>query len=156
VVCSHFADRQADREDCEVKVLTIGTFDITHFGHYKFLGRCRALAGPTGSLVVGVNTDNFVRTFKGLAPIMTLDERLIALEQSGYTTAQNNSAGRELIEDVKPEVLAVGTDWVRKDYYQQIDVTQDWLDERSIILAYIPYTFAISTSEIKRRVQERG
>ena len=33
--------------------------------------------------------------------------------------------------------------------------TQDWLDERNIGLAYIPYTQGISTTELKKRIAER-
>jgi hypothetical protein len=31
--------------------------------------------------------------------------------------------------------------------------TQDWLDERGIMLLYIPYTPGISTTELKRRIR---
>ena len=41
-----------------------------------------------------------------------------------------------------------------KDYLDQIGVTQDWLDEQHIILAWVPYIqkLPISTSAIRRRV----
>ena len=79
-----------------------------------------------------------------------------ALEQLGYRAVLNTSAGRELIELIRPDVLAIGTDWARKDYYQQIEVTRDWLDDSRIIMAYVPYVqdFPISTSTIKQRVAE--
>ena len=135
------------------RVLTIGTFDILHFGHVAFLRQCEKLGTE---LVVGVNSDEFVQSFKP-APIMTEDERLHAIRQFGYCAKLNISAGRDLIAAVRPDVLAIGSDYARKDYYAQIDVTQDWLDERKITLAYIPYVQAlpISTSEIRRRIRER-
>lgn len=132
------------------KVLTIGSFDILHFGHIDFLRSCQRL----GELTVGVNTDEFIQRFKP-KPTLSYEERTYALEQVGFTTIKNDSAGKELIEEVKPEILAVGSDWARKDYFNQIDVTQDWLDEQNITMAYVPYVqkYPISSSEIKRRVR---
>lgn len=132
-------------------VLTIGTFDLCHWGHVEFLKRCASL----GDLIVGVNTDDFAGTFKP-KPIMNQMERWHALNTVGYECLFNYTAGKELIEFVEPDVLVVGSDWARKDYLKQIDVTQDWLDERHIILAYVPYiqTMPISSTELKRRIRE--
>jgi cytidyltransferase-like protein len=131
-------------------VLTIGTFDILHFGHVGFLYQCARLGTE---LLVGVNTDRFVKEFKP-APVMTQDERGHALRQLGHTVHLNDGPGRGLTEVTAPDVLAIGSDWARKDYLAQIGVTQDWLDERRIVLAYVPYVqdMPVSTSEIRRRV----
>jgi cytidyltransferase-like protein len=134
-----------------MKVLTIGTWDILHWGHINFLQGCEAL----GELIVGVNSDRFVTAYKG-APIMNEDERCWALDQLGYDTALNDSAGRELIEEVGPDILAIGTDWGRKPYLEQIDVDWNFLETKDIILAYLPYTKEISTNIIKQRVNERS
>jgi len=135
------------------RVLTIGTFDILHYGHVAFLNQGRRLGTE---LVVGVNTDRFAAEFKP-APIMNQRERLHALGQLGFTVRLNDSAGRDLIQTVAPDVLAVGSDWARKDYYAQIGVDQDWLDEHKIIMAYVPYVqhLPISTTQIVNRIRER-
>lgn len=134
------------------RVLTIGTFDILHWGHIDFLRECKKL----GSVTVGINSDVFVETFKS-KPIMSLNERVKGISSLGLKTVINSTPGRLLIDLVKPDILAVGSDWARKDYLAQIGVSQDWLDERHIILAYIPYVqkLPISTTEIKRRIRER-
>ena len=136
------------------RVLTIGTFDILHHGHIAFLHQCGRLGTE---LHVGVNTDRFVRQFKPPA-VMGEDERAHALRQLGYHVLLNDGPGRDLIADRGPDVLAIGSDWARKDYLAQVGVTQDWLDERRIILAYVPYVqkMAVSTTDIKRRVLERA
>ena len=56
------------------------------------------------------------------------------------------------ILSVSPDIIAIGTDWARKDYYKQMQFTQDWLDEQNISLMYIPYTKGISSTEIKTRI----
>jgi glycerol-3-phosphate cytidylyltransferase len=134
-----------------VRVLTIGTFDLLHFGHVAFLQQCASLGSE---LIVGVNSDSFAASFKR-KPVMTQDERMYAVGQLGYRAVLNTSAGRELIEKVQPRVLAEGSDWAQKDWFAQIDVTQDWLDEQRIIVAWVPYVwdFPISTTEIISRVR---
>jgi glycerol-3-phosphate cytidylyltransferase-like family protein len=116
-----------------------------------FLAQCAKL----GELTVGINTDLFVASFKPELPIMTTEERMHGIRSLGYTAVVNSSPGKELIEKQAPDILAIGSDWARKDYLKQIDVTQSWLDDRHIILAYIPYIqkFPISSTEIKRRIR---
>lgn len=134
-------------------VLTIGTFDVLHFGHVAFLRQCARLGTD---LVAGVNTDRFVTCFKP-APVMNQAERVHALRQLRFAARLNDGPGRDLIDEVRPDVLAIGSDWARKDYLAQIGVDQDWLDERKVILAYVPYVqdMPISTTEIRRRIAER-
>lgn len=134
-----------------MRILTIGTFDLTHWGHVQFLKRCALF----GEVMVGVNSDAFVKTFKR-APIMSEMERVHAITELGYEVLLNETSGRELIEDFQPDILIVGSDWARKNYLQQIGVDQDWLDNRNIILAYVPYTqtLPISSTEIRRRIHE--
>ena len=143
-----------DRPSRSCRVLTIGTFDILHFGHVAFLQQAARLGTE---LLTGVNTDRFVTQFKP-PPVMGEAERVHALRQLGYRTWLNDGPGRELIETLRPDVLAIGSDWARKDYLAQVGVTQDWLDERKIILAYVPYvqSMPISTTEIRRRVREQS
>ena len=57
------------------------------------------------------------------------------------------------ILEVRPDIIAIGSDWARKDYYLQMGFSQDWLDEQNISLIYIPYTPGISSTEVKRRMR---
>lgn len=145
-------DRPGGRPAC--RVLTIGTFDILHYGHIAFLRQAARLGTE---LHTGINTDRFVQQFKP-APVMGEAERVHALRQLGYRTHLNDGPGRDLIDALRPDVLAIGSDWARKDYLAQIGATQDWLDGRNITLAYVPYVqggMPISTTEIRRRITER-
>jgi len=143
-----------------MKLITIGTFDILHFGHIAFLRACQQLSG--GDLMtVGLNTDRFVTEYKGRPPVMDYAEREHALAQLRYNVVPNDGPGRALVEAERagmPMILAIGSDWSMRNYLAQIDVDQHWLDERRITVAYIPYTLGppISTSEIRRRVLERA
>lgn len=130
-----------------MKILTIGTFDIFHTGHLNLLLKCRKF----GDVIVGVNTDDFVAKFKR-KPVMNEVERSDFIKQLGFETVYNNSNGKDLILKIKPDVLAIGSDWASKDYYKQIGMTQDDLDNAGIMLLYIPYTKGLSTTELKKRL----
>jgi hypothetical protein len=55
-----------------------------------------------------------------------------------------------------PDLIVIGSDWARRDYYAQMQFDQDWLDERGIGLVYIPYTQGISSTAIKERLRFNG
>ena len=58
-------------------VATSGTWDLFHIAHMKFLEKSRALGDK---LVVGIKTDEKVIEQKKYYPIMSLEERVKALE----------------------------------------------------------------------------
>ena len=139
-----------------MRLYTGGTFDIFHAGHVNFLKRCSDLVGGGGQVIVSLNTDEFIETYKGTTPIMTYKERETALMACRYVDAvipnSDGADSKPTILSVKPDIIAIGSDWARKDYYKQMSFTQDWLDQMNIMLVYIPYTGGISTTELKKRV----
>ncbi len=137
-------------------VYTGGTFDLFHAGHVNFLKRCKEIAGKLGSVVVSLNTDEFIKEYKGKPPIVSFSDRMAVLKACQYVDQViANSGGADskpTILQVRPNIIAIGTDWARKDYYKQMQFTQDWLDEKNVSLIYIPYTKGISSTEIKTRL----
>lgn len=130
-------------------VLTIGTWGVPHIGHAAFLRRCERFGER---VIVGVNSDDFVQRYKGASPLYTERERMKLIESLGYSAVLNDGPGRELIETVRPQVLTIGTDWARRDYYAQINVDQDFMDRLGITMAYVPMRpIGISTTEIVAR-----
>jgi len=137
-------------------VYTGGTFDLVHSGHIRFLKACRRLAGQDGKVVVALNTDAFIEAYKGVAPVMTFDERKEVLLGCRYVDAVVANIGgadsKPSIEQVMPDYVVIGDDWARKDYYAQMQFTREWLDQMDIQLVYVPYTPGISTTELKKRI----
>ena len=134
-------------------IYTGGTFDLYHSGHAAFLERCAEL----GSVVVSLNTDEYIELYKGKPPVMTYEERKAVLESVRWVDqVVPNIGGHDstlAIEIVKPDLVVIGSDWARRNYYGQMCFDQDWLDERGIGLCYIPYTQGISSTEIKTRLR---
>ena len=133
-------------------VYTGGTFDLYHAGHARFLERCAEL----GQVTVSLNTDQFIEDYKGKPPVLSYSDRAEVLLSTKYVDqVVPNSGGadsRIAIEAVLPDIIAIGSDWARRDYYSQMAFDQDWLDDRGIALIYIPYTQGISSTAIKERM----
>lgn len=137
-----------------LRVYTGGTFDLFHAGHVNFLQQC-SLLGPVS---VGVNRDEFVAKFKGEMPVCSLNERLTVVRACRYVDVAMANDGdgdsRKIIEAIHPSIVAIGSDWAGKNYYKQMGFDQAWLDERGIMLVYIPYTWQLSSTELKERMRE--
>ena len=135
---------------------TGGTFDLFHYGHINFLKQCSILSD---NIIVSLNTDEFITEYKGSPPIMSYEERKYSLEQCKYVKAIiPNKTGKDskpTIMSVQPDIIAIGDDWAKKDYYTQMGFTQKWLDDKEILLVYLAYTQGISTSDIKHRILNR-
>jgi glycerol-3-phosphate cytidylyltransferase len=137
-----------------LKVYTGGTFDLFHSGHVNFLKRCQQISGVDGQVVVALNTDEFIYEYKKRKPVLTFDQRKDVLESCRFVNQVVPNVGgsdsKKTIEMVQlVDVIAIGSDWARKDYYAQMEFDQDWLDEKNISLIYIPYTKGISSTFIK-------
>lgn len=139
-----------------LRIYTGGTFDLFHRGHVELLKRCAEL----GSVTVSLNTDSFIADYKGKPPVMTFDERRDVLLGCKYVDAVIPNFGgadsRPAIDFVKPNFIVVGSDWAKRDYYKQMQFTQEWLDERGIGLVYVPYTEGVSSTDIKARLRAKG
>jgi glycerol-3-phosphate cytidylyltransferase len=131
---------------------TGGTFDLFHFGHVEFLKKCKMISDK---VIVALNTDQFVSEYKH-PPIMSFSERKRSLLNCQYVDeVVPNICGansKPSILYVKPQIIAIGDDWAHKDYFKQMQFTREWLDEKEIVLVYIPYCQDISTTELKKRL----
>lgn len=137
------------------KVYTGGTFDLFHRGHVNFLRQCKEI-GDT--VIVSLNTDEFIYRYKGEYPVVSYEDRKEVLLSCKYVDKViPNSEGEDskpTILDVNPKFIVIGSDWAKRDYYKQMNFTQEWLDEHNYILIYIPYTENISTSLIKKKLKD--
>lgn len=133
-------------------IYTGGTFDLFHSGHANFLAKCAEL----GEVIVSLNTDEFIEEYKKKKPIISYAEReAVLLSCRSVSDVIPNFSGADskpAIEMIQPDIIAIGSDWARRDYYAQMGFTQDWLDARGISLIYIPYTEGISSTAIKARL----
>lgn len=93
-------------------VLANGAFDLIHVGHVRYLSGAK-MHGDV--LVVAVNSDDSVRRSKGAGrPVVPEGERaemVAALAGVDWVVVFSESTVEELIDALRPEVHAKGTDY---------------------------------------------
>ncbi len=134
-------------------VLTNGCFDLIHAGHIRYLQTARSLGR---SLLVGLNSDNSVRTIKPAqlgAPTRPINpeaqraEVLAALKPVDGVVIFDEGTAIELIAALKPDIYVKGGDY-----------TIDSLPEAATVQAYggrielVTVEVPSSTTAIIRRI----
>ena len=104
-----------------MKVWTNGCFDILHRGHVELFEYAKSLGDE---LIVGIDSDEKVKKDKGEdRPINSLDDRAIILQSIKYIDRviefDSTDELRNLIKDIKPDIMVIGSDWRGKDVIGQ-------------------------------------
>jgi D-beta-D-heptose 7-phosphate kinase/D-beta-D-heptose 1-phosphate adenosyltransferase len=93
-------------------VFTNGCFDILHTGHFELLAEAKSLGGK---LIVGINSDESVRRFKGpKRPINNVNKRKKQLELLPWVDEVivfDEDTPYRLIKEVVPHVIVKGGDY---------------------------------------------
>ena len=93
-------------------VFTNGCFDILHTGHFELLAEAKSLGGK---LIVGINSDDSVRRFKGpKRPINNVNNRKKQLELLPWVDEVivfDEDTPYRLIKEVVPHVIVKGGDY---------------------------------------------
>ena len=68
-----------------------GTFDVLHAGHIKLFREAKKLAGPSGKVIVGTDSDERIRELKGpTRPINNLIDRVVCDFDNWVNNTNNN------------------------------------------------------------------
>jgi rfaE bifunctional protein nucleotidyltransferase chain/domain len=93
-------------------VFTNGCFDILHLGHIDYLMKA---ADEGDILIIGLNSDNSVRTLKGVGrPVNNENARALLLASLSFVNAVvlfDEPTPYELIGIIQPDVLVKGKDY---------------------------------------------
>jgi len=119
------------------KVITYGSFDLFHKGHYRLLQRAKALGDY---LIVGVTTEHYDESRGKLNVIDSLMERIENVKKTGFADEIiiEDHVGQK-IEDIQKyhaDIFAIGSDWIG---------TFDYLNEYCEVI-YLERTKGISST----------
>ena len=133
-----------------------GSYDLVHRAHIDVFRQLRRMAGKYGIVVVALNTDDFIREFKGHDPVAPYEDRAAVLRaMRDIDRVVPNVGGadsRPTIEAVAPDVIAAGHDWYSPDderYCRQMGFTRDWLAQRNISLVYLDWVEGYSSTNLR-------
>ena len=123
------------------KVITYGTYDLFHQGHYNLLKRAKELGDY---LIVGVTTDNFDLERGKMNTCNNVMERIEAVRATGLADqiVIEEYKGQK-IDDIQKygvDIFAIGSDW--EGYF-------DYLKEFCEVV-YLPRTKGISSTQLRQ------
>lgn len=94
------------------KVITYGSFDLFHEGHYNILKRAKELGDY---LIVGVTTEQYDETRGKLNIVDSLDERIENVRKTGLAdkiiVEDHTGQKVEDIQKYEVDIFTVGSDW---------------------------------------------
>ena len=98
---------------------TQGTFDMFHIGHLNLIKNAKR---HCDYLVVGVNSDDLVESYKNKRPIIPLDERVEIMRAIKYVDeviVTNTLDKKEIWEKVRFNEIYIGDDWKGNERWEK-------------------------------------
>lgn len=129
-----------------------GSFDMFHIGHLNLIKNAKSICDY---LIVGVNSDELMKSFKHKAPIIPEDERLEIIEAIRYVDEAHIVTNRDKLEALDKfhyQALIMGDDWKGTDFYQKVE---QQLKEKNAEVVYFPYTKTTSSTLLRDAIYER-
>ena len=138
-----------------MKTIYVGmSADLIHPGHINLLKK----ASEYGNVIVGLLTDSAIASYKRL-PFMNFDQRKKVIENIKYVhrvEVQETLSYKKNLLSLKPNFVMHGDDWKEGIQKETRSEVIECLDTYGGKLIEIPYTEGISSSKIKKIMNELG
>lgn len=129
-----------------------GTFDILNWGHCKAFEMCKRYGDY---LIVGLNTDKLVRSYKQREPVLPYVQKKFILESIKYVDnviPVHHFSPMNILKEITPDVFCVGNEWVGV-HKKEISFVRDYGGE----IRFIPdFKGVVHTSAIKKILLEEA
>lgn len=122
---------------------TTGVFDMFHIGHLNILKRAKE---QCDYLIVGVSTDENVRSYKNKTPIIPFEERIAIVRELkcvDEAVPQTSMDKMEAWERLHFDVLFHGSDWKDSEMYNKMIVE---LASVGVDVVFLPHTEGVSST----------
>jgi len=116
---------------------TTGAFDLFHIGHLNILKRSKEMCE---FLIVGVSTDELLKSYKHKLPAIPYDERVAIVEAIRYVDRVVPQETRDKIaayDKYNFDVMFVGDDWKGGELFSKVEKK---LENNGSEVVYFPYT----------------
>lgn len=133
-----------------MNVYISGCWDLLHEGHLNILERAKALGG---NLIVGVNTDELLESYKGREAVMPYKQRtrLVAALRCVDKVIPHVALDEvEMLETYHINIVAVASDYGKLPGMKK---RISYIRKTGRKLVVFPYTEGISTERIIQRIR---
>jgi FAD synthetase len=149
----------ANKSRKKTVVLASGVFDLLHLGHVKFLEEAKRTGGENSELIVIIARDSTVEHTKGRKPIMPEDQRRALVESlkvvdEAVLGFENFDIG-EVIEKIKPDVIALGYDQTDMVKNVQDYINKHRLHVKVVSIGKFGEDALDSSSKIRQKIIEK-
>ena len=129
---------------------TQGVYDMFHIGHLNIINKAKE---QCDYLIVGVNSDELVKTYKNKTPIINEAERLEIIQNLKAVDRAiivNTLNKREIWNKIHFEAIFIGDDWKGNKRWEETEKIMNTIGAK---LIYLPYTKGISTSSLTETIK---
>lgn len=128
---------------------TTGVYDMFHIGHLNIIKRAKE---QCDYLIVGVSTDELVKTEKNKIPIIPFEQRYEIVKAIRYVDAvvpQNNKNKLEAYFKYKFNKMFVGSDWQGTPQWEKFEKE---FKPYNVKIIYLPHTDGISSTDLRKKI----
>ena len=131
---------------------TTGVFDMFHIGHLNILKNAKA---QCEYLIVGVSTDETVKSYKHKTPVIPYEQRKAIVEAIRYVDEVVPQTSMDKLEAWKTlhfDALFHGSDWKGSDMYNEVEKK---LREVGCDMVFLPHTEGVSSSDLRDSIKSK-
>ena len=130
---------------------TQGTYDMFHIGHLNLIRNAKA---QCDYLIVGVNSDELVKSYKNKVAIMPLQERMDIIGSIRFVdevVACDTLDKTKMHEKLHFDKLFIGDDWKGNDRWKR---TEEEMKALGAEVVYLPHTEGTSSTMLREKLNE--
>ena len=130
---------------------TQGTFDLFHIGHLNLLNHAKQMCDY---LIVGVNSDDLVKSYKNKIPVVPQDQRALIVGSIKYVDQVLVAETLDKLKILKEnpfDVIVIGSDWKGNKRWKQTTID---LNKFGIDVIYLPHTDGISSTYLLEKIKK--
>lgn len=130
------------------RVLTVGVFDILHFGHFELFRRAKALGGPDSCLVVAVQEDACVLKYKPEARLIyDFSTRCSMIRALRYVDEVVSYRDVDIdLPKLDFDIFAIGGDQLHTGFQRAVQ----WCERNGKSVVRLSRTPNISSSQLRK------
>ena len=131
---------------------TQGVYDMFHIGHLNLLNHAKEYCDY---LIVGVNADKLVESYKHKTPVISQEERqtiianIKAVDKCVIVTTLDK---QEVWNDLHFDAIFIGDDWKGNQRWEQTKVD---LAKIGVEVVFLPHTDGVSSTGLRPEIDKR-